>query len=165
PMSAALHLGAEKLLIIGVSNNRSGMASSPRMKVTHSPSLAQIGGHLLNSAFIDAMEEDIETLERFNNFLEKLDGYQQEKLHMRPVKALHIKPSVRFDTLAADYMKDLPASMRTLLKTIGATRSGGGSSLGSYLLFESSYCKALMDYGYNDTMKQEETIKNFLLTT
>jgi len=162
PMSAALHLGADKLLIIGVSNNRSGMAESPRAKVTHSPSLAQIGGHLLNSAFIDAMEEDIETLERFNTFLGKLDKEQQEKLHMRPVEALHIKPSVRFDSLAADYMKDLPSSMRTLLKTIGATRSGGGSSLGSYLLFESSYCKALMDYGFNDAMKMEETIKKFL---
>lgn len=161
PMSAALHLGADKLLVIGVSNNRSGMAEAPRVRVTHSPSLAQIGGHLLNSAFIDAMEEDIETLERFNTFLGKLDHEQQDKLHMRPVAALHIKPSVRFDSLAADHMKDLPTSMRTLLKTIGATRSGGGSSLGSYLLFEASYCKALMDYGFNDAMKMEETIRNF----
>ena len=162
PMSAALHLGADKLFVIGVSNNRSGMVHAPRLKVTHSPSLAQIGGHLLNSAFIDAMEEDIETLERFNTFLSRLDKEQQEKLHMRPVEVLTIKPTVRFDALAADHMKDLPKSMRTLLKTIGATRSGGGASLGSYLLFEASFCNALMDYGYNDCKKMESEVRRFL---
>lgn len=162
PMSAALHLGAEKLLVIGVSNNRSGMPTAPRMRVTHSPSLAQIGGHLLNSAFIDAMEEDVEMLNRFNNFLNKLDEEQWQRLKMRPVDALIIKPSVRFDELAANHAKDLPTSMRSLLKTIGATRSGGGSSLASYLLFESGYCKALMDYGYHDAMQMEDTIRQFL---
>ena len=164
PMSAALHLGADKLLVIGVSNNRSGMPDAPRVKTTHSPSLAQIGGHLLNSAFIDAMEEDIETLERFNTFISKLDAAQAEKLNMRPVDVMHIKPSVRFDELAANHTKDLPPSMRTLLKTIGATRSGGGSSMASYLLFETGYCRGLMDYGYQDAMKMEDEIKKFILT-
>jgi len=163
PMSAALHLGADKLLVIGVSNNRSGMMSAPRVKTTHSPSLAQIGGHLLNSAFIDAMEEDIETLERFNSFLNQLDQPQWTKLNMRPIDVLHIKPSVRFDELAANHTRDLPPSMRTLLKTIGATRSGGGSSLASYLLFETGYCQGLMDYGYQDAMKMEDKIRAFIL--
>lgn len=163
PMSAALHLGADRLLVIGVSNNRSGMLTVPRVKTTHSPSLAQIGGHLLNSAFIDAMEEDIETLERFNTFLGKLDEEQRNKLNMRPVDVLHIKPSVRFDELAANHIKDLPPSMRTLLKTIGATRSGGGSSLASYLLFETGFCQGLMDYGYQDAMKMKEQIRQFIL--
>lgn len=162
PMSASLHLGADKLLVIGVSNNRSGMPTAPRVTTAHSPSLAQIGGHLLNSAFIDAMEEDIETLERFNAFIHKLDKDQYEKLNMRPVDVLHIKPSVRFDELAANHIKDMSPSMRTLLKTIGATRSGGGASMASYLLFETGYCRGLMDYGYQDTMKREDEIRKFL---
>jgi NTE family protein len=162
PMSAALHLGADKLLVIGVSNNRSGMTNAPRVKTTHSPSLAQIGGHLLNSAFIDAMEEDIETLERFNNFLGKLSTEQCEQINMRPVDVLYIRPSVRFDELAANHIKDLPPSMRTLLKTIGATRSGGGSSLASYLLFETGFLQGLMEYGYQDAMKMKDKIEQFL---
>ena len=162
PLSAALHLGADKLLVIGVSNNRSGMPEAPRVRITHSPSLAQIAGHLLNSAFIDAMEEDMETLERFNHFLAKLNKEQSDKLGMRPVHVLNIKPSVRFDELAANHIKELPASLRSLLKTIGATRSGGGSSMASYLLFVPGYTRALMDYGYHDAMAQEATIREFI---
>jgi NTE family protein len=164
PMSAALHLGAEKLLVVGVSNNRSagGVRPIPTERITHTPSLAQIGGHLLNSAFIDAMEEDIETLERFNSFLQQLDTEHQEKLGMRPVDVLHIKPSVRFDELAANHVQDLPFSMRTLLKTIGATRQGGGASLASYLLFSPGYLNGLIDYGYHDAMKMEPTLRKFL---
>ena len=163
PVSAALHLGADRLLVIGVSNNRSGMANAPRLKTTHSPSLAQIGGHLLNSAFIDAMEEDIETLTRFNHFLDILNAEQRDQLDMRPVNCLYIRPSVRFDELAANHIKNMPPSMRTLLKTIGATRSGGGASLASYLLFENGFCQALMEYGYQDAMKMREQIRQFIL--
>ncbi|MDP1131107.1 HAD hydrolase-like protein, partial [Klebsiella pneumoniae] len=32
------------------------------------PTLAQIGGHMLNSTFIDSLESDIELLERLNQF-------------------------------------------------------------------------------------------------
>lgn len=162
PMSAALHLGAERIMVVGVSNNRSNTIPGPREKVTHSPSLAQIGGHLLNSGFIDAMEEDIENLRRFNNFLSQLDEPSAGKLGMRQVDVLYIKPSVRFDELAAQHVKDLPPSMRTLLKTIGATRKGGGSSLASYLLFSPEFCRGLMDYGYHDCMKMEDEVRRFI---
>jgi NTE family protein len=161
PMSAALHLGADKLLMIGVSNNRSSTSLERCVKSIHSPSIAQIGGHLLNSAFIDAVEEDIETLERFNELIHKIDGQQTGKLNMRSIDVMYIKPSVGFDDLAANHIKDLPPSMRTLLKTIGATSSGGGSSMASYILFESNYCKALMDYGYQDAMKKKDELQRF----
>jgi len=163
PMSSALHLGAEKLLVVGVSNNRNAAAPlSTTERIVHTPSLAQVGGHLLNSAFIDALEEDIETLERFNHFLQQLDTQHHEKLGMKPIEVLHIKPSVRFDELAANHVPDLPRSMRTLLKTIGATRKGGGASLASYLLFSPGFLNGLMDYGYHDAMKMEDALRQFL---
>ena len=162
PMSAALHLGADKLLLIGVSNNRSSNSTEHHVKKIHSPSIAQIGGHLLNSAFIDAVEEDIETLERFNSFIHKIGDEKNETVSMRPIEVMYIKPSVGFDELAAEHIKDLPPSMRTLLKTIGATSSGGGSSMASYILFESNFCRALIDYGYQDAMKMREEIRIFI---
>jgi len=160
PMSAALHLGADKLFIIGVSGN----AANPDRPVetSHSPSLAQIMAQMLNSAFIDSMDEDIEMLERFNVFIRHLDDDRRQQLRVRPVEVLTIMPTLRFDELAGQHVESLHSSMKTLLTTIGATRKGGGSSLASYLLFESSYTSALIDAGYRDGMSQRDAIQQFI---
>jgi len=160
PMSAALHLGADKLFIIGVSGN----AANPgrRVETSHSPSLAQIMGQVLNSAFIDSMDEDIEMLNRFNTFITHIDDDNRTLLRVRPVEVLTIMPSLRFDELAGQHVDALPKSMRTMLTTIGATRKGGGSSLASYLLFESAYTKALLEAGYRDGIQKAEAIRAFI---
>jgi NTE family protein len=158
PMSSALHLGADKIFVIGV-NGRGPTNTSQKF---HSPSLAQIGGQLLNSAFLDAMEEDILMLERFNDFLEHLPPEAGQKMGAKPVDVLHITPSIAFDEVAANHVKNLPPSMRTFLKTIGATRSGGGSSLASYLLFDASYCNDLIQHGYDDCMLRIDEIRTFI---
>jgi NTE family protein len=160
PMSAALHLGADKLLVVGVSGNRTHQEE--RVDVKHSPSLAQIFSHLLNSAFIDSVEEDIDMMQRFNRFIMKIEADKRNEMQMRAVDVLVISPSVRFDEVAANHIKNLPKSMRVFLKTIGATRSGGGASVASYLLFESGYCRELMHWGYKDCMQQAETVREFV---
>lgn len=161
PMSAALHLGADKLLVIGVSGNRKN-GTAAAIPTSHSPSLAQILGQLLNSAFIDSVEEDIDMMLRFNRLIEEVDGDRDEVLGMRPVDVLVIVPSIRFDEVAANHVKDLPQSLRVFLRTIGATAAGGGSSLASYLLFEAGYCQELMQHGYRDCMEQADTVREFV---
>jgi NTE family protein len=163
PLSAALHLGASRLFVIGVSHNARDQAD-PIEPNSHPPSFAQIAGHLLNSSFIDAMEEDLEMLERFNLISGYLSNAQQDSVHIHPVEVLTITPSVRFDEIAANHIGDLPRSMRTFFKTIGATRTGGGASMASYLLFESAFCRELMAAGYADTMEREQEIMAFLDT-
>ncbi len=160
PMSAALHLGADKLLVVGVSGNRSN--PEKRIKVTHSPSLAQIFAQLLNSAFIDSVEEDIDMMRRFNRFIMEIEESKRNQMQMRAVDVLVISPSIRFDELAANHIKDLPKAMRVFLKTIGATRSGGGASVASYLLFEASYCRELIRCGYDDCMVQADKVREFV---
>ena len=68
PISPALHLGASRVLVIGVSGNAQLEPGqpAPRPLSNRPPSLAQIGGHLLNSTFIDSLESDIELLDRLN---------------------------------------------------------------------------------------------------
>jgi NTE family protein len=78
---------------------------------------------------------------------------------------LTITPAIRFDDIAANHIGDLPRSMRTFFKTIGATRTGGGASMASYLLFEAAFCQELMAAGYADTMEREHEIMAFLDTT
>ena len=56
---------------------------------------------------------------------------------------------------------DLPRSIKTFVYGSGATKRGGAGVL-SYLLFEGSYCKALIDLGYIDAMGRAEEIKHFL---
>ncbi|NCP66460.1 MAG: patatin-like phospholipase family protein [Paraglaciecola sp.] len=160
PLSAALHLGADKLLVIGVSGN---LKKAPaRVKAENSPSIAQVLGNLLNSAFIDSLEEDIQMLQRFNRFADGLTVEKQQELKVRPVDVLVIKPSLDFEQLAGRFTHHLPRSMRFLLSIIGANRKGGGSSLASYILFEKEFCKALIDCGYHDALAQAEQLRQFV---
>ena len=101
-------------------------------------------------------------MQRFNRFIDVVDGEQKEVLGMRPVDVRVIVPSIHFDEVAANHIKDLPQSLRVFLRTIGATRTGGGASLASYLLFESGYCQALMQHGYRDCMDQADTVREFV---
>jgi NTE family protein len=159
PMSAALHLGADKLLVIGVSGSA---VEEEREKTLHSPTIGQVLGHMLNSAFVDSLEEDVEMLQRFNRFANCLSETQHQEMNIRPVEVLVIKPSVKFDLLAGEYIRYLPQSMRLLLSIIGANRKGGGASLASYILFEKEYCQALIDCGYKDAMSKAEDIRQFV---
>ena len=64
PISSALHLGASRVLVIGVGQ---GTPESPkRSRIGDYPSLAQIAGHALNSIFLDSLEVDLERLQRIN---------------------------------------------------------------------------------------------------
>tara|TARA_R110002167_G_scaffold51187_3_gene148315 strand:+ start:330 stop:1463 length:1134 start_codon:yes stop_codon:yes gene_type:complete len=160
PLSSALNLGADKLFVIGVSGNTS--QPYEREKITHSPSIAQVLSQLLNSAFIDSMDEDVDMVKRFNSFSEALTKEKQKELNVNTVDVLVIEPTVKFDELAGQYMQNLPRSMRGMLKIIGANPTGGGSSLASYILFEKQYCRALIKGGYEDAMHQSEKIREFI---
>jgi NTE family protein len=160
PLSAALHLGADKLLVIGVSGTEESYGE--RHVEHHSPTIAQVLSNLLNSAFIDSLEEDVQMLERFNAVARCITSEQQIEQHVRPVELLVIKPKIKFDQMAQDFTYELPQSMRFLLSMIGANKRGGGSSLASYILFEQKYCQALIQSGYKDAMSQAEDIRQFV---
>ncbi|OUS28360.1 Patatin [Gammaproteobacteria bacterium 45_16_T64] len=161
PLSPALHMGAKKLLVVGVSGNRS--APQVRKATEAYPSLAQIGGHLLNSVFLDSLEYDVERLERINDTLELIPDNVREKsgITMNPIECLLISPSQCVDQIAAKFAKNLPLTIRIFLHGIGATDTSGSSVL-SYLLFERQFCNALIELGYHDAMEREEEIRTFL---
>ena len=147
PISPALHMGASQLLIIGVSDN----ATRPKIEVTadRSPSIAQIMGHMFNSAFIDAVESDLETLRKINRLASVTapvpSGHQNDIADLNTVDVLSISPSRSIDRLAEEHIHELPRSLRLFLKLVGATsKQGGGSSAASYLLFEPGFCRKLI---------------------
>ncbi|VUD48016.1 hypothetical protein TDB9533_01145 [Thalassocella blandensis] len=166
PISSALHLGADRIFVIGVSGNRHAAAhwkAKKQMQAKHSPSIAQLIGQMFNSAFIDALEGDIEHLERVNDLLKLLpEGDRCDNTsHLRPVDTLIISPSKPLDKIAGRKIRHMPKSMRFFMRRTGATAAGGGSAAASYLLFSHEYCNELMELGYQDAMWERDSIEAF----
>jgi NTE family protein len=161
PISPALHLGADRVLVIGV--GRQMVQQPDRVRLGSYPSLAQIAGHALNSIFLDSLEVDIERLQRINKTIGMIPAEQRSKYNMqlREVDVLVISPSEDIDRIAAQYLHELPRSIRFLLRGVGATRARG-ATLTSYLLFEQAYCRALIALGYKDTMARRDEVMKFL---
>ncbi len=161
PVSPALHLGADRLLVIGVGRQ----ANQPAVRVQSDgyPSLAQIAGHALDSIFLDALEADLERLQRINRTLAIIppDTLEKNGYPLRSIDVRVITPSVPLSQIAARHAQELPRVIRVLLQTVGAMRRNG-SNLVSYLLFERAYCRELIRLGYSDTMAQKDSLLDFL---
>jgi len=161
PVSPALHLGADRLFVIGV--GRQLQAQQERIKTEAYPSLAQIAGHCLNSIFLDSLEVDLERLQRINRTLAVMppELRQQNSMPLHQVDFRVISPSEALEKIALEHAHELPRTIRTLLYTVGAMKKAG-SNLVSYLLFERSYCRALIKLGYQDTMQRRDDLMKFL---
>ncbi|MFT5116529.1 MAG: NTE family protein [Kiritimatiellia bacterium] len=163
PISPALHLGADRIFIIGVSGNRQAQVKKQPLRSRHPPSMAQMAGHLLNSAFVDSLEADIEHLNRVNKLITLASDEHRQALELRPVRSLVISPSKAIDKIAGRHVRYLPKSVRFFMRSSGATARRGGSVLSSYLLFVKSFTDELIELGYQDAMWEKEAIKQFFL--
>ncbi len=159
PVSPALHLGADRVLIVGTGRQTADQA---RARSNVYPSLAQVAGHALNSIFLDSLMVDIERLERINRTVSLIprDRMTDSSVQLRPVKVLFITPSQPLERIAARFIHELPGTVRFILRPTGALNRSG-SNLASYLLFEESFCRALIDLGYQDTAAREAEVKEF----
>jgi len=161
PISSAIHLGAERILVVGVSGNPNRPPTESHEQ--HSPSLAKMVGHVFNSAFIDALENDMEHVNRINELVGIIanENPYASTGAMKMVDFLCINPSIEISDLVSRHMGSLPRSMRSMLRMTGATPTGGGTSMASYLLFEGAFCRELIDCGYRDAMAQEDALMDF----
>ncbi len=161
PLSSAIHLGAERVLVIGT--RREKVPSSVRPEIKENPSLAQIAGHVLDSIFLDALEADLERLERINKTISIISASQMEEhgVTLRKVEPLVISPSQSLEQIAARHAHHLPRPVRYLLRGVGAFNRSG-ANLVSYLLFERPFTRELIGLGYADTMMRRAEILPFL---
>ncbi len=165
PVSPALHLGAERVLVVAV--GRQLQASAPAEKQRNPsegyPTLAQIAGHAMNSIFLDSMEVDLERLKRINRTLSLLpeEALQNKRTSLRHVDFMVISPSEELEHIAMRHIDELPRTVRGLFGSVGATQRGG-STLLSYLLFGRRFCRELIALGYKDAMAKRENLRGFL---
>lgn len=162
PISPALHLGANRVLVVG--NRQEDNLSAERVTNPPYPTLGQIAGHTLDSIFLDSLEADLERLERINRTVDLIPDKTKQRhgIELRKIDVMVISPSEDIGEIARHYMHQLPKTIRFLMRGIGAG-SKSDSSLGSYLLFEKGYTRALIDLGYKDAMQQKEELKELLL--
>ncbi|MDB5841641.1 MAG: patatin-like phospholipase family protein [Herminiimonas sp.] len=158
PISPAIHLGARKVLVVGVGRLAEPPEDVPEFAAY--PSLAEIAGHAMSSIFLDSLAVDIERLMRVNQTVSLLNPEQLAATRLRPVEMLIISPSERLDDIAARHIGSLPRPVRTLLGGIGATETRG-SALASYLLFESSFTCELIRLGRADTLARRDDVLAF----
>ncbi len=159
PISPALHLGADRVLVVGTGRQS---ADQSRARSNIYPSLAQVAGHALNSIFLDGLSVDLERLERINRTLTLIapEKLAEANLPLRPVKVLFISPSQPLERIAARFVHELPPMIRFILRPTGAMNRSG-SNLASYLLFEESFCRTLIDLGYQDTVSRDQEVRAF----
>jgi NTE family protein len=159
PVSPALHLGADRVLIVGTGRKNT---DDTRARSNTYPSLAQVAGHALNSIFLDSLMVDIERLERINRTVKLIppEKLAESKVQLRAVKVLFITPSQPLERIASRFVHELPRTVRFVLRPTGALNRSG-SNLASYLLFEEPFCRALIDLGYRDTAVREAEVREF----
>ncbi len=162
PLSPAIHLGADRILVIGIRNemaDRTPDASHPQAY----PTFAQIAGYTLDALFMDGLYSDLERMTRINQMLDAVPDDEETGVlaEMRAIDTMVIVPSDDLREVAYDYRKELPMAVRALFRGIGGGRSTEGRLL-SYLLFESEYTRALIDLGYKNAMSVKDELRAFI---
>ena len=164
PIAAAIHLGAERILVVGAGRMHEPKTEGAPVLANGYPSLAQIAGHALSNIFLDALSVDVERMQRINQTIALIPPEARNNSALRPIELLVIAPSQRLDAVAARHVGDLPAPVRTMLGALGVTanmQDVRGAALASYLLFEQGYTRDLMALGRADTLAQRAAVCRF----
>ncbi len=160
PISPALHLGADRIFVIGTGQLKRDHAHMQPVRSSIYPSVAQIAGHALNSIFLDTLAHDVDWLERINRTIGLFPPENRKALPFRRIEVLVIAPSEPIERIAVRHVRELPRTIRFLLGALGGTRKPG-ANLASYLLFEAGFCDALIDLGYRDAMARRDLVSGF----
>jgi NTE family protein len=171
PFSPAIRLGADRVFAIGIRSQKSAEArvqtelldsTGERLKMKKPP-LAQVFGVALNSIFLDHLDSDLEHLKRMNEIIEFLDPARPLKTRepMKVVTPYAINPSVDLASVAEAHSMKMPRIIRYMMEGLGQSKAQS-ADLMSYLLFDSSYTRAIIDIGYKDASDNLAEIEEML---
>jgi len=161
PLSPAIRLGAEKLLIIttDLKSHNNNLTDNQIY-----PSIGEVGGYMLDALFTGGLLSDLERLDRINQIIENSGNnpIQTSTKEMKHIQYCVISPSKDINKIAREHYSDVPYSIKLLMKGLGL-KNRNESELLSFLLFESSFTSSLIELGFEDGMKQQSEIKSIFL--
>lgn len=160
PLSPVVHLGADRILIIGVRNEQANKLPAEGEEVPY-PSLGQVAGYLLDVVFSDSIYADLERMERINATMRQLATQSDMPPPLKVIDTMVIVPSEDIRDIAQRHVQEFPRSVRMLLRAMGGIHKSG-SQLISYLLFESGFCSELVELGRKDALAHADQILEFI---
>ena len=160
PLSPAVHLGANRILIIGV---RDEVGEKEPTELGLPPSFGQIAGYILDTLFMDGLYSDLERVTHINELIDSVPEQKRKEAmkNVRPIDTMLVVPSEDLRDIAFHYRQELPFSIRMILNGIGG-KGGGKNKLLSFLLFEKAYTRELIALGYKDAMKVKDELEAFV---
>jgi len=158
PLSPSIHLGANRLIIVGVRKQ----PPTSEIEATHTerPSMGRVLSVLLNAILLDGVDWDVERLSRINKTLAHIPIEKRNQLSLKPIDFLWISPSEDIGKMAQGETWRLPRVIRYLIKGLGPVNQAAG--LISYLLFDPTFCNRLTEMGYKDAMARRAEIEKFI---
>lgn len=158
PLSPAIHLGATKLMTIGIRHKRSQETIKElALKPNLPPQISQVGGVMMNAIFLDSLDTDVERLEKMNIMVSIMGKHSPWK----HIPILSLNPSRDLGAMTKKLNNEMPKFLRYFLSSIGVTGLSGLDLL-SYLAFDSSYTLQVTELGYEDTWARKNEILNFI---
>jgi len=166
PLSSAIHLGADRILVIGI-RNETGYSEGNGVADTgpvSPPTFGDIAGYMLDTLFMDGLYSDLERMTRINEIIDAVPVEERRgaTAKVRPIDTMIVVPSEDLRKIAQEHIHQMPRSVRTLLRGVGGRTDGGANRLVSFLLFEQGYTQALIELGYKDAMAVKDQLLDFV---
>jgi len=187
PMSPAIRLGADRLMLISL---RHVKKTTPRIdppdvsekklekeRLEAYPKPLFLAGKALNALLLDHTEYDLQRMQRINlileaghaSFGEKFESMMNHELvrlrgaPLRRIQAVHIRPSEDIGTLAAEFvaagrMRVSGLIAHKLIHRLADSEAPHESDLLSYLLFDGDFASDLIELGRRDAASKEDEL-------
>lgn len=165
PLSPAIHLGANRILAIGV-----GKPAGTRSRIHAAqgePTAGVVASHAMAGIFHDTLHGDAEQANRVSEAVRELNPKVRKALPYKPLDVLAIHPSESLDQIALRHTHMLPKATRAVLMGLGAVNdniarpSDNAASLASYLMFEPGFIQSLVALGEHDARLHRDALLRF----
>lgn len=163
PLSPAMHLGASRILVVGVGQpERSSLGAAGTVAPARGPTLGSMAGHVMASVFHDTLQADVEQTQRVTQTIHRLPREAVSAMPYKAVEVLAVAPTQSLDALAQKFTGELPSDIRHAMGALGVLKGSGGT-LASYLLFEPRFVQSLMALGEHDAMALKDGLLELVL--